>query len=105
MTQLLPCSATISGTFGIIHVPAVFHAARRFEIHTLDGDADHPFSVELVAAEPAISPLAYQAVHVAERIAEGETESDVMGPGDTVATLRIIDAIRECTRSRSTSDS
>jgi len=105
MTQLLPCSATISGTFGIIHVPAVFHAARRFEIHTLDGDAAHPFSVELVDAEPSIDPLAYQAIHVAERIAQGEAESDIMSPGDTVAALRIIDAIRESGRSRSTSDS
>jgi predicted dehydrogenase len=98
ITQLLPSSATISGAFGIIHVPAVFQAARRFEIHTLDGDAAHPFSVELIDAEPDMGPLAYQAIHVAERIAEGETESDVMSPSDTIATLRIIDAIRESAR-------
>ena len=105
MTQLLPSSAALSGTSAIIHVPAFFHAARRFEIHTLDGDAVHPFSVELVDAEPKIGPLAYQAIHVAERIAQGETESDIMSPDDTVATLRIVDAIREAARSRSTSDS
>jgi predicted dehydrogenase len=105
ITQLLPSSATISGTFGVIHVPAFFHAARRFEIHTLDGDAAHPFSTELVDAEPALGPLAYQAIHVAERIAQGEPESDIMSPGDTVAILRIIEAIRESARSRSNSDS
>ncbi|WP_328609531.1 Gfo/Idh/MocA family oxidoreductase [Amycolatopsis sp. NBC_00345] len=105
MTQMLPGSASLSGTSGIIHVPAFFHAARRFEIHTLDGDAAHPFSVELVDAEPEIGPLAYQAIHIAERIAQGETESDIMSPDDTVATLRIIDAIREAGRSRNTSDS
>jgi predicted dehydrogenase len=105
MTQMLPCSASISGTFGIIQVPAMFHAARRYEIHTLNGDRYDPFSVDLVAAEPDIGPLAYQAIHVADRIAQGETESDVMSPGDTVATLRIIDAIRESARSRSTLDS
>jgi len=105
LTQLLPSSASLSCTFGIIHVPPFFHAARRFEIFTLDGDAARPFSVELVAAEPELGPLAYQAIHVAERIAQGETESDVMGPEDTVATLRIIEAIREAGRSRHTSDS
>jgi predicted dehydrogenase len=105
ITQMLPSSATISGSFGIIHVPAFFHAARRFEIHTLDGDAAHPFSVELVDAEPAIGPLAYQAIHVAERIAQGEVDSDVMSPGDTVATLHIIEAILESAGSRKTSDS
>lgn len=98
MTQLLPGSASLSGTFGVIHVPAFFHAARRFEIQTLDGDAVHPFSLERIDAEPEIGPLAYQAVHVAERIAQGETESDIMSPDDTVATLRIIDAIREAAR-------
>ncbi|MFC8823976.1 Gfo/Idh/MocA family protein [Streptomyces sp. NPDC057137] len=105
ITQMLPGSASLSGTFGIIHVPAFFHAARRFEIHTLDGDAAHPFSVELVDAEPEIGPLAYQAIHVAERVAQGETESDVMTPDDTVVTLQIIDAIRVAGRSRRASGS
>lgn len=101
IAQLLPNSASISGTAGIIQVPAFFHAARSFEIHTLNGTAEHPFSVERVDAEPDIGPLAYQAIHVAERIAKGETESDIMSPDDTVATLRIIDTIRESAHSRS----
>lgn len=102
ITQMLPSSATISGTSGIIQVPPFFHAARRFEIYTLDGDAERPFSVEPVDAEPAIGLLAYQAIHVAERTAKGEIESDIMSPGDTVAVLRTIEAIRESARSRST---
>ena len=31
-------------------------------------------------------------------VAAGETESDVMSPGDTVATLRILDTIRDAAR-------
>lgn len=47
-----------------------------------------------------LGPLAYQALHVAERIAAGETESDIMRPSDTVATLPILDAIRDAARSQ-----
>ena len=104
MTQWLPNSATISGSFGSIHVPPFFHGARRFEVRTLNGRTEDPyFTAELIEAETAHGPLAYQALHVAERIAEGETESDVMSPRDTVATLRILETIREAGRSRNTS--
>ena len=99
LTQSLPNSATISGTYGSIHVPPFFHAAHRFEIRTLNGrTADPYFSVELVEAAPEIGMLAYQAIHVADRVAEGQIESDVMGPLDTIATLRIIDAVRDAGR-------
>jgi predicted dehydrogenase len=101
MTQWLPNSATISGSFGNIHVPPFFHGAHRFEIRNLNGRTEDPFfTVELVEAAPDMGPLAYQAIHVAERVADGEIESDVMSPGDTVATLRMLEAIRESARSR-----
>ena len=81
-------------------MPSFFHGAHRFDIHTLNGNTEDPyFSVDRVEVETALGALAYQAIHVAERIAEGATESDVMSPGDTVATLRILDAIREAARS------
>ena len=99
LTQWLPNSATISGAYGSIHVPSFFHGARRFDIHTLNGNTEDPyFSVERVEVETELGPLAYQALHVAERVARGETNSDVMSPGDTVATLRILDAIRDAGR-------
>ena len=101
LTQWLPNSATISGTFGSVHVPSFFHGARRFDIHTLNGNTEDPyFSVERVEVETELGPLAYQALHVAERIAAGETESDIMRPSDTVATLPILDAIRDAARSQ-----
>ena len=100
LTQWLPNSATISGTYGSIHVPSFFHGARRFDIHTLNGNTEDPyFSVERVEVETELGALAYQALHVAEHVAAGKTESDVMSPGDTVATLRMLDAIREAARS------
>jgi hypothetical protein len=46
-----------------------------------------------------------QAIHVAERIAQGETESNVMSPGETVATRRIVEGIREAGSSRISSGS
>ena len=62
----------------------------------MNGNTEDPyFSVERVEVETPLGPLAYQALHVAERVAAGETESDVMSLGDTVATLRILDAIRD----------
>ena len=96
MTKWLPNTATISGSFGNIHVPPFFHGARRFEIRTLNGRMEDPyFTVELIEVETALGPLAYQALHVADRVEEGTTESDVMSPADTIATLRIIEAIRD----------
>ena len=99
LTQSLPNSATISGTYGSIYVPPFFHGAHRFEIRTLNGNTSDPyFTVEQVEAAPEIGMLAYQAIHVAERVAEGQIESDVMSPLDTIATLRIIDAVRDAGR-------
>jgi predicted dehydrogenase len=96
LTQSLPNSATISGAFGSIHVPPFFHAAHRYEIRTLNGRTSDPyFTVESVEAAPEIGMLAYQAIHVAERVEAAKIESDVMSPSDTVETLRIIDAIRD----------
>ena len=101
LTKSLSNSATISGSYGSVHVPSFFHNARRFDIHTLNGNTEDPyFSVERVEVATELGPLAYQALHVAGRVAAGETESDVMSPRDTVATLRILDAIREAARSR-----
>lgn len=103
VTHWLPNSATISGSFGSIHVPPFFHGARRFEIRTLNGRTEDPyFSVEPVEVDTPLGPLAYEAVHVADRAAEGKTESDVMSPADTVATLRILEAIRDAARARKT---
>ena len=99
LTQSLPNSATISGTYGSIYVPPFFHGAHRFEIRTLNGNTSDPyFTVEQVEAAPEMGMLAYQAIHVAERVAEGQIESDVMGPLDTIAALRIIDAVRDAGR-------
>ena len=99
MTHWLPNTATISGTYGSIHVPSFFHGARRFDIHTLNGNTEDPyFSVERVEVATELGALAYQALHVAERVAAGATESDIMSPGDTVATLRILDEIRVAAR-------
>jgi predicted dehydrogenase len=101
LAQWLPNSATISGTYGSIHVPSFFHGARRFDIHTLNGNTEDPyFSVERVDVETELGPLAYQALHVGERVAAGETESDIMSPSDTVATLRMLDSIRDAARNR-----
>jgi predicted dehydrogenase len=106
MTQWLPNSATISGSFGSIHVPPFFHGARRFEIRTLNGRTEDPyFTVEPVEVETALGPLAYQALHVADRVSAGEIESDVMSPKDTIATLRIVETVRDAARSRAASDS
>lgn len=103
LTQWLPNSATISGTYGSIHVPPFFHGAHRFEIRNLNGRTEDPyFTTELVEAAPELGLLAYEAIHVAERVAAGAFESDVMAPTDTVATLRIIDSIRGAVRSSGT---
>lgn len=98
MTVMLPNSATIAGSAGSIIVPPFFHAAEHYEVHTLTGRMKDPFTVERFDAGFAtIGPLAYQALHVADRVRAAQIDSDIMSPADTIASLHLLDAIRDGT--------
>lgn len=95
MSAMLPNTATIVGSAGSVIIPPFFHAATKYEVHSLTGRMQDPFTVEVVDGGFDIGPLAYQALHVADRVDARQIVSDIMPPEDTIATLRLLDGIRE----------
>ncbi len=81
------CTATISGTEGVITIGAPFHAATTLTtiVGTDSRRIDAPFDGH---------GLSYEAAAVAECLRAGETECADMPLDDTMSVMRVLDAIR-----------
>jgi predicted dehydrogenase len=86
-----PTGATIAGTEATITIPGIYYRPGAFTVAAGNGTAT------LVYDEPQAdyASLAYEAAETARRIAAGETATPCRPLADTIATMEIIDEIRQ----------
>ncbi|MEU4233668.1 Gfo/Idh/MocA family oxidoreductase [Nonomuraea sp. NPDC026600] len=82
-------TATVIGTTGRIDVAPPFFRPRELTLHR-DGRRSEAFAIELVG-----HGYTYQAAEVAHCLRSGSTESSLMPLHETLAILRILDAVRD----------
>ncbi len=86
-----PTVASINGTQARIEIAGDFYAPTNFDLIYSSGETKR-FANEFQSRE---SGLAYQAVHFAQLLAEGKTDSPIMPGADTLAVMHIMDEIRK----------
>lgn len=92
----IPDTATIYGTKGRIHIPH-YKNPRRVEIFMNDGSVS---VIEEALGYPGIETMDYAGfegpmLEAVACLAAGRTESGILTPAQTIATLEIMDAVRE----------
>jgi hypothetical protein len=83
----MSCTARISGTEGIIDVPAMMHCPQSLTVTTMGGQ-------ERIDAAYEGEGLRFQVHEVHRCLEEGRLESDVMPLAETLAISGVLDAIR-----------
>jgi predicted dehydrogenase len=83
----LTCSARVSGTEGVLEIPALMHCPNSFRVLT-------PAGIDDVDASYEGNGLRFEIDEVNRCLAEGKTESDVMSLDETLALARTLDDIR-----------
>jgi predicted dehydrogenase len=83
----MTCSARVSGTEGVIEIPALMHCPNALRLLS-------PAGMEEVDASYEGNGLRFEIDEVNRCLAEGRTESDVMPLDETLALARTLDDIR-----------
>jgi predicted dehydrogenase len=83
----MTCSARVSGTEGVIEIPALMHCPNALRLLS-------PAGMEEVDASYEGNGLRFEIDEVNRCLAEGRTESDVMPLDETLALARTLDNIR-----------
>lgn len=87
--DLGPCEGLIMGSRGYIKTDPFFLSCRKFTLKKHDGE---PEEFEFPCEE--LETFKYEIAHVMERLAAGETESDVMPLSETLAVMELMDSLR-----------
>jgi predicted dehydrogenase len=97
MTAWSPRNASIATDRGRIDVPEPFHHPSTVTWTPMGGDPDlvAPPQPESISEELIGTGLAHEAVEVVRCLRSGETESPLVPLDETVALMRLMDAIRE----------
>jgi predicted dehydrogenase len=85
-----PTTATLSGSEAVLEVDRAFYRPGGFTLRSAAGDR-----LRWEEPEVAHAALYYEAAEVARRISDGETGSPLRPFEDTIATLGVMDRIRE----------
>jgi predicted dehydrogenase len=83
----MPCTARVSGTEGVVEIPALMHCPSALRVLT-------PAGVEDIDGSYGGNGLRFEIEEVHRCLAEGISESDVMPLGETLAHARTLDEIR-----------
>jgi predicted dehydrogenase len=83
----MTCSARVSGTEGVIEIPALMHCPNALRVLS-------PAGIDDIDASYEGNGLRFEIDEVDRCLAEGRTESDVMPLDETLALVRTLDDIR-----------
>ena len=83
----MTCTARVSGTEGVVSIPALMHCPNALTVMTGDG-------VEEIDASYEGNGLRFEIEEVHRCLADGETESPTMPLDETIALASTLDAIR-----------
>lgn len=90
---LTKSEAMIYGSQGFIEFPA-FQQGRSFTVHVHNGTRDIASS-EAISADNHDNGFIYQVAEVAKQIKAGKLESDIIPLAETVATMQLMDSMRD----------